>query len=176
MSSPVLYKSYNSGKNSSKRCDWDGAVTAYRDALRKEPFNTELEEKLRHAKIRAAEQHFALGREWLKNRQIPEALQELQLALGLDPENPEHHSALNDAWRLKKAQQTLLDAKHLEKLGRFDEALTLYETAVELDPALVKAIEGITRVVQHQQEIETIGNSTEPVTLRFQNTRLETSV
>ncbi len=161
------------GEQLEQQGDWDGAVAAYRDALRKEPFNKELEEKLSHAKVRAAEQHFMLGVKWLKNRQIAEALQELQIALGLDPENPEHHSALNDAWRLKKGHQTLLDAKHLEKLGRFDEALSLYETAVELDPALVEAIEGITRVVQNQQQIDAIGGSAEPVTLRFQNTRLK---
>ncbi len=161
------------GEDLEKKGDWDGAVAVYRDALRKEPFNKELEKKLRHAKTRAAEQHFAQGREWLKKHQIAEALQELQIALGLDPENPEHHAALNDAWRLKTARQTLLDAKHIEHLGRFDEALNLYESAVELDPSLVEAIEGITRVVQHQQKIDTIGGSAEPVTLRFQNTRLK---
>ena len=161
------------GKELEDKGNWDGAVAAYRDAFRKDPFNKELEKKLRYAKTRAAEQHFSQGREWLKKRQIANALQELQIALGLDPENPEHHAALNDAWRLKTAHQTLLDAKHIESLGRFDEALTLYESAVELDPALVEAIEGITRVVQQQQQQETIGGSAEPVTLRFQNTRLK---
>ncbi len=161
------------GEELERKGDWDGAVAAYREAFREEPFNKELEEKLRHAKARAAEQHFTLGRVWLKKRKIAEALQELQIALGLDPENPEHHSALNDAWRLKQGHQTMLDAKHLEKLGRFDEALTLYESAVELDPALVEAIEGITRVVQNQQQLDVIGGSAEPVTLRFQNTRLK---
>ncbi len=161
------------GEELERKGDWDGAVAAYREAFREDPFNKELEEKLSHAKARAAEQHFTLGRVWLKKRKIAEALQELQIALGLDPENPEHHSALNDAWRLKQGHQTMLDAKHLEKLGRFDEALTLYESAVELDPALVEAIEGITRVVQNQQQLDVIGGSAEPVTLRFQNTRLK---
>ena len=161
------------GEELEKKGNWDGAVAAYRDAAKKDPFNKELGKKLQHAKIRSAEQHFAQGREWLKKRQVAEALQEFQIALGLDPEKQEHHQALNDAWRLKTARQTLLDAKHLEGLGRFDEALSLYETAVELDPALNEAVEGITRVVQQQQKIETIGGSAEPVTLRFQNTRLK---
>jgi general secretion pathway protein D len=113
------------------------------------------------------------GREWLKKGQIPEALQEFEIALGLDPDKPEHHTALNDAWRLRSARQTLLDAKQMEGLGRLDEALGLYETAVELDPSLAEAVEGITRVVQQQQETQTIGESGEPVTLRFQNTRLK---
>ena len=161
------------GEELEKKGDWDGAVAAYRAAVKKEPFDKELEKKFRHAKIRAAEQHFVQGREFLKNHQIAEALQEFEFALGLDPEKPEHHTALNDTWRLRSARQTLLDAKQMEGLGRLDEALGLYETAVELDPSLTEAVEGITRVVQQQQETQTIGESSEPVTLRFQNTRLK---
>ncbi len=161
------------GEELEKKGNWDGAIAAYREAFRKDPFNKELEKKLAHAKIRGAEQHFAQGRTWLKKRHIAEALQEFQIALGLDPDKQEHHTALNDAWRLKSARQTLQDAKHIESLGRYDEALALYESAVELDPDLSEAIEGITRVVQQQQDIETIGGSAEPVTLRFQNTRLK---
>ena len=161
------------GEKLEKKGNWDGAVAAYREAVKNDPFNDELVAKLKHAKTKAAEQHFSQGREWLKKRQIAEALQEFQIALGLDPEKPEHHSALNDAWRLKTARQTLLDAKQIENLGRYDEALTLYESAVELDPDLTEAIEGITRVVEQQQKIESIGGSAEPVTLRFQNTRLK---
>jgi general secretion pathway protein D len=161
------------GEELEKKGNWDGAVVAYRDAAKKDPFNKELNKKLRHAKTRAAEQHFAQGRKWLKKHQIAEALQEFEIALGLDPEKQEHHQALNDAWRLRSARQTLLDAKQMEGLGRLDEALGLYETAIELDPSLTEAVAGITRVVQQQQETQTIGESTEPVTLRFQNTRLK---
>lgn len=161
------------GEELEQRGDWDGAVAAYREALQKDPLNAEIEKNFKNAKIRAAEQHFAQGRKWLKEHKIPEALQEFQIALGLNPGNLEHHTALNDAWRLKSARETLLDAKQMEGLGRLDQALGLYETAVELDPSLTQAIEGITRVVMQQQAIHTIGGSTEPVTLRFQNTRLK---
>jgi general secretion pathway protein D len=153
--------------------DWDGAVAAYREAVRKDPFNTELDEKLKSVKARAAEQHFSRGRQMLKERKMGEALQEFQLAVGLDPQKAEHHTALNDVWRFKTARQTLLDAKNMEGLGRYDEALTLYESAVELDHSLAEAVEGITRVVQLQKSAQTIGGSAEPVTLRFQNTRLK---
>lgn len=161
------------GNELEQQGDWDGAVNAYREALKKDPFDKEIERKYRFAKNKAAEHHFARGREWLKKGELGEALQEFQFALGLDPENPEHHSALTDAWRLKNARQTLLDAKQMEDHGRFDDALSLYESAVELDPTLMAAIEGITRVVKQQQALQSIGGSAEPITLRFQNTRLK---
>jgi len=153
--------------------DWDGAVAAYREAVRKDPFSKELEDKLRKVKSRAAEQHFSHGRQLLKEKKMGEALQEFQIAMGLDPEKAEHHAALNDVLRLKTARQNFLDAKNMEGRGRFDEALTLYESAVELDPFLSEAVEGITRVVQLQKTTQAIGGSAEPVTLRFQNTRLK---
>ncbi|MDH4192967.1 MAG: tetratricopeptide repeat protein [Nitrospirota bacterium] len=161
------------GEELEQKGDWDGAVAAYREAVRKDPFSKELEEKLKAVKTRAAEQHFSRGRQLLKERNMAEALQEFQLAIGLDPEKTEHHAALNDVLRLKSARQTLLDGKNLEGLGRYDEALSLYEAAVELDPSLSEAVEGITRVVQLQKATQTIGGSAEPVTLRFQNTRLK---
>ncbi|MFZ1745927.1 MAG: secretin N-terminal domain-containing protein, partial [Nitrospirales bacterium] len=161
------------GDELEQKGDFDGAVAAYRDAARKDPFNLELEKKLKAVKVLAAEQHFSHGRQLLKEQKIGEALQEFQLATGLNPEKTEHHAALNDVWRLRSAQQTLLDAKNLEGLGRYDEALTLYESTVELDPSLTEAVEGITRVVQLQKATQAIGGSTEPVTLRFQNTRLK---
>lgn len=153
--------------------NWDGAVSAYREALKKDPFNKEAEKKYRYAKERAAQQHFIRGQKLLEEGQVAEALQEFEVALAFNPSNPEHSLALNDAWRLKNARQTLLDAKHMESLGRYEEALSLYEAAVELNPSLTEAIEGITRVVQQQQEQKKIGETAEPVTLRFQNTRLK---
>jgi general secretion pathway protein D len=161
------------GDELEQKGDFDGAVAAYREAVRKDPFNTELNEKLQSVKARAADQHFSRGRQMLKERKMGEALQEFQIAVGLDPQKPEHHTALNDVWRFKTAQQTILDAKNMEGLGRYDEALSLYESAVELDHSLVEAVEGITRVVQLQKATQAIGGSAEPVTLRFQNTRLK---
>ncbi|MEO8326300.1 MAG: secretin N-terminal domain-containing protein [Nitrospirota bacterium] len=161
------------GDELEQKDDLDGAVAAYREAVRKDPFDTELDEKFQSVKARAADQHFSRGRQMLKERKMGEALQEFQIAVGLDPKKAEHHTALNDVWRFKTAQQTILDAKNLEGLGRYDEALTLYESAVELDHSLVEAVEGITRVVQLQKAMQAIGGSAEPVTLRFQNTRLK---
>ncbi len=153
--------------------DWDGAVAAYREAVRQDPFNQELQEKLDEVKTRAAEVHYTNGRQWLKDHRLAEALQSFQMALGLAPEQPEYQTALADVLRLKEARHALLEGKKLQSLGLLDQAMARFEHAIELDPSLTAALEGITAISQQQQEHKTIGGSAEPVTLRFQNTRLK---
>src|SRR5437764_9535888 len=38
--------------------DWDGAVAAYREAVRKDPHDPDLQQRLDYAKATAAEQHY----------------------------------------------------------------------------------------------------------------------
>lgn len=153
--------------------DWDRAVAAYRVALQNDPLNDDLLNAFAQVKSRAAEAHFAQGRQFLHEKRIPEALQEIQIALGLNPAKAEHHTALVDAVRLKDAQVALQDAEKLRNLGRLDEALGAYERAIELDPDLTKALDGITAIAESQKASKTLGGTAEPVTLRFQNTRLK---
>ncbi len=153
--------------------NWDGAVASYREAIRDDPFNDELLEKLSDAKGRAAEVHYTNGRKWLKKHQLPEASQAFQMALGLAPQQPEYQAALSDVLRMKDAQTALRDGKKLQSLGQLDAALLQYERAIELDPSLTEALAGITAIAQQQQKQKSIGGSAEPVTLRFQNTRLK---
>ena len=49
------------GEELEQKGDCDGAVAAYREAIRKDPLSQELEEKLKAVKIRAAEQHFPMA-------------------------------------------------------------------------------------------------------------------
>ncbi|GJL65665.1 MAG: type II secretion system protein [Nitrospirales bacterium] len=153
--------------------NWDGAVTAYRDAVREDPFNEELQEKLDDVKGRAAEVHYTHGRKWLKDHRLADALQSFQMALGLVPGKPEYQTALTDVLRLKEARQALQEGKKLQNLGQLDEAMARYERAIQLDPSLTEALNNITAIAQQQNEQKAVGGSTEPVTLRFQNTRLK---
>ncbi len=153
--------------------NWDGAVAAYREALREDPFNDDIINVYSEAKVKAAQAHYEKGREFLKTKRLPEAMQEFEIALGLDPTKPEHHAALGDVVRLKDARHALKDAHKLLNLGRLDEAMTAYERAIELDPNLTEALEGITAVAQQQQAQHALGGTAEPVTLRFQNANLK---
>lgn len=153
--------------------NWDGAVTAYRDALREDPFNKDIIEIYAEVKAKAAQLHYEKGREFLKAKRLPEAMQEFEIALGLDPAKPEHHAALGDVVRLKDARHALEDGHKLLSLGRLDGAMNAYERAIELDPNLTEALEGITSIAQQQQAQHALGGTAEPVTLRFQNASLK---
>ncbi len=153
--------------------NWDGAVAAYRAAMKKDPMDRALQDRLNQAKARAAEQHYAQGRKHLKANQIMESLNEFKLALGLDPSRSEHHVAFGEALRLKDARDQVQAGEKLMNLGRYEDALGAYERAVEMDPGLTQAVEAITTITQQQRAAETVGTSTQPVTLRFQNAKLK---
>jgi general secretion pathway protein D len=152
---------------------WDEAVAAYRQAVKKDPLNQSLLQQFDQAKARAAEAHYSAGREHASASRLPDALQEFKVALGLNPSRPEHHAALGDALRLKEAQDQLSSGDTLHRLGRLEESLTAYERAVELDPSLDAAVRGITKVTEQQQSVKTLGGSSQPITLRFQNAKLK---
>ena len=161
------------GEEMVQQRNWDGAVAAYREALRDDPFNEDVLKIYGEVKAKAAQIHYGKGREFLKLKKLPEALQEFEIALGLDPAKREHHAALGDVVRLKEARQALKDAHKLRSLGRLDEAMNAYERAIERDPNLVEALEGITAIAEEQKRQRTSGWTTEAVTLRFQNTKLK---
>ena len=130
---------------------WDAAVAAYRAAVRKDPFNDNVRLALETARSKAAEQHYMQGHQALTEDRLPEALQELNLALSLDPTRPEYHDALTEALRLKDAREKLQTGDKLRGLGRLEEALQAYEQAVELDPGLAAALQAITLLTQQQR-------------------------
>lgn len=140
------------GEEMIQQGNWDGAVTAYQEALRKDPFNEEIIKVYSEVKVNAAQAHYEKGREFLEIKRLPEAMQEFEIALGLDPAKAEHHAALGEVMRLKDARQALQDGHKLLSLGRLDEAMNAYERAIELDPNLTEALENITAIAQQQQD------------------------
>ena len=146
--------------------EWDKAVVAYRDALKTDPFDEALKDKLEAAKQQAAVPHYSNGRRALEERRIADALTEFKAALGLDPTKVEHHTGMADALRLKEANDQLHMADKLLNLGRTEEALTAYERAVELDPHLTQALTHITEITAQQRSTKMFGGSSQPISLR----------
>ena len=103
------------GDQLAEKGDWDGAVAAYRGALKKGPFDEDVKQRLEQAKIHAAERHYAEGRQHLKENRVPEAVHAFKQALSLDPRAAV--AANNLAW------------DYLERGGNLDRALQLAQTA-----------------------------------------------
>lgn len=151
---------------------WDQAVAAFREAVRREPLDPAVQERLDQAKLRAAEMHHAEGTRRLEEQQLHEALREFKLALGLVPSHPEFRASLDQALRLKQAHDDVQAAEKLQGLGRPEDALAAYERAVQLNPNQKDALDGIAAVTQQQRAATLTGRSSEPITLRFQQTKL----
>ncbi len=160
-----------------KAGNWEGAVFLYQEASQKDPKNMRLREKLNEAKAKAAAQHYQKGRELLKEKSLPQALEEFKRAMALDPAKQEHQDGLNEALRLKEAQDLYVTGLKLMRAERFSEALQQFELALDRDPTLVAAQEAIKKMTEDQKAGLTAGEelnlkSTQPITLKFQNAKL----
>lgn len=152
---------------------WDQAVVAFREAVKRDPLDPAVQQRLDRAKLRAAEMHHDEGVRRLEEQQLAEALREIKLALGLIPSHPEFRASLDQAVRLKQARDEVQAADKLLGLGRPEDALAAYERAVELDPNRKDAVDGIVALTQQQRAATLTGRSSEPITLQFQNTKLK---
>jgi general secretion pathway protein D len=151
---------------------WDEAVAAYREAARKDPYDESIKLRMEQAKARAAQDHFVQGRRLMKDGRYSEALQELKTAAALAPGIEEHRAVVVDVMRLKEARDQYLIAEKLRTLGHVDEAMDAYEKAVKLDPTLMQALEGISALSDLQRQEGPSPGLDQPLTLRFQNTKL----
>ena len=152
---------------------WDLAVASYREALKKDAFNDDIQTRLADARVHAAAGHYAAGHRALVEHRLVDALREFKQALGLDSSKQEHHEAMAEALRLKEARDQMEVAGKFLNLGRPDEALEAYERTVELDPSLTQALEAITQITKQQRADKSLAGSSQPITLRFQNVKLK---
>ena len=153
--------------------EWEEAVLAYQEALQEDPFNDSIQNKLEMARGQAAQMHHRRGRDYLQQGKPDLAIAELKRALKLEPSGSDHHAALNEALQYKKARDLTEEAETLRLLGRKDEAMALFQRAVELDPHLQKALEGIASLTDEQQATTRTSGLTQPVTLRFRDAGLK---
>jgi general secretion pathway protein D len=153
--------------------DWDAAVEAYRDAVKRAPLDRNLQQRLDHAKGEAAVLHYELGQQAMVDHRIGDALFEFKTAVGLQSSRREYQVALGDALRLKQARDELQSAEKLRGIGRLEDAMAAYEHAVQLDPTLAEALTGISKLASQARAAKGLGNTHQPITLRFQNAKLK---
>ncbi len=151
---------------------WDEAVAAYQSALKDDPFDAALQAKFNAAKGRAGALHQERGRAALRERNLPQAIEEFKRAMALDPSNPESQAGLAEALRFKDAQDRLAVGQKLMKAGRLEEAAEAFERALELDPGLKAAQDALVQVAERQRTaLPPLSGSRQPITLKFQNAR-----
>lgn len=158
--------------------NWEGAVFAYQEAIKKDPTNLELRKKLDQAKVKAAEIHFLKGQQLLKEDKLPQALEELRRALTLDPDKLEHQAAMNQAIRRLQANDRVATGNRLMNAGRFSDALEEFQKALALVPDYPPAQEAVAKLSEKRrtaksEEEELALKSTQPITLKFQNAKLK---
>ena len=161
------------GDQHTRNEEWEEAVLAYQEALQEDPFNEEIQHKLEMARGQAARMYHRRGREYLHQGKPSLAISEFKRALKLEPSAEEHHAALNEALHYQEARDITEEAETLRLLGREDEAMALYQRAVELDPHLQKALEGIATLTELNQSTRRTSELTQPVTLRFRDAGLK---
>lgn len=152
---------------------WDLAVASYREALKKDAFNVDIQTRLDDARVHAAAGHYTEGHRALVEHRLGDALREFKQALGLDSSKQEHHEGMAEVLRLKEARDQMEVAGKFLNLRRPDEALEAYERAVVLDPTLTQALEAITQITKQQRADKSLAGSSQPITLRFQNAKLK---
>src|SRR5712691_6375305 len=152
--------------------NWEGAMAAYQDALKDDPFNPVIQDKLNAAKGRVAAAYQERGRAALKERNLLQSIEAFKRALSLEPSNPEYQSALAQALRYKEAQDRLAVGQKMLKGGRLDDAAEAFERALELDPDLKAAQDGLIQLAEKQKSVALpLTGSKQPITLKFQNAR-----
>ena len=152
----------------SKAENWDGAVLAYQQAIDKDPKDRELRNKVLHAKTKAAEGHYAKGKDYLKEKKIDSAIEELRKAVELMPSIDEYSKVLRNAGKLKESEEYYLSGLRLQKAGKLDEAVSEFEKALELDPTHQQAQEALTKIGKKKgkEEEELTLASTKPISPR----------
>jgi tetratricopeptide (TPR) repeat protein len=79
---------FRAGENAERRQDYDRAVLEYSKALTQRPDDLNIRTSLERAKRRASLEHTMQGRRMLARGLYKEALDELKLALDLEPTYP----------------------------------------------------------------------------------------
>ena len=166
------------GDQFSKDERWEEAYETYSEALKKDPLDQNVKQKMDEAKEKAAAVHAARASALLEQNNVLVALEEIKRALSLDPAKKENQELLGKILRKKQATDDFLLGQKLMKAERYGEAAELLERALQLDPNLPSAAAMLAQAVKKErslgEEVDELSlKSRQPITLKFQNARLK---
>lgn len=157
--------------------NWEEAVSYYREALKSNPENKEIKIKLMLAEEKTSALHLSKGRIFLSERKADLAVEEFQRSLAYNPKSADSQAGLVEAMMIKESQQRFEAGDKLLKASKVNDAIAEFEKALELDPGNVPAQEALARLSEEKKVLESEEELTltsrQPITLRFQNTRLK---
>jgi general secretion pathway protein D len=78
---------FHEGERFAEAENWDQAVLSFSKAVAQDPGNTQYKVSLARARLRASQQHFERGKNYLAAGQLEPAMAELQQTVFLDPNN-----------------------------------------------------------------------------------------
>lgn len=156
---------------------WDDTYEIYREALRQDPSNVELKKRTEEVRKKAAEVHHERGTRLLDQQKILAALEEVKRAIALDPSQGEFQITLGKALRKREALQNVKIGRKLISAEKFTAAKERLDLALEFDPDLKAAKRAMAELRKAQkkfsrEEFSLTLQSTEPITLKFQNAKL----
>ncbi|MFQ5455601.1 MAG: secretin N-terminal domain-containing protein [Nitrospirota bacterium] len=177
LSGCVTNKEIRIGDQFVEEGNWNGAIFLYEEALKKDPTNREIRDKLQRAKSKAAEIHYILGKEYIKEEHLSLAIGEFRKGLSLDISNKEIQSALSKTLKQKDAEEYYKIGKKLARTSKFEAAISEFKKALKLVPDYLPAQEAIKKVKREKKSRKSEDKlsliSTQPITLKFQNAKLK---
>ena len=122
------------------RLDWTTAENAYEEVRYRDPHNPDLPGRLRDMTLARAEHHFLKGSRLFESGDPFAAVPELEQALAFHPEHLQAKALLDQARIQRREREAHADRRFQEgrtalALGRREEALALFEEALDMDPS-----------------------------------------
>jgi len=152
---------------------WDKAVKAYQEAVRKHPSDPELRLLLTKAKWNASMDHMQKGEQLLDRGHYDEAISEFQLALAFYPANRKAARLIEKSRNIQESLYQTNRGKRLIRSGKYAQAREALERAIELDPSNSAAKEALEELMKKAEKapkyilrVKTKG----PISLKFKKT------
>ncbi len=157
---------------------WAEAYENYTEALKQDPLNPKLREKMTDARSNAAAVHASRASVLLNQENSLGALEEVKHAITLNPAQSEYQDLAEKILRKKEAQESFALGQRLVQNNRLNDAISSFEKALDLDPSLPQGTEILekakTTLKQEGEDADHLSlKSRQPVTLKFQNAKLK---
>ncbi len=166
------------GDQYAQESNWEEAHNIYAEALKADPFNRRLKQKVGETRSQAAKVHAQRAATLMAQGNIAVALEEAKQAMRFDPSQPDYPALIGALLKKKEALESLALGQKMIKSERYGDAVSALTRASELDPALPAVKEALDMAVARQAKQSASADSLslqsrKPITLNFQNTKLK---